>query len=341
MDKQPRVLVVDDIEANVRLLSGLISREKKYIVDTAQGAAGALEMMERNKPDIILLDIMMPDINGFQLAEIIKKDPRHASTPIIFITALSDQDSIAKAFDFGGVDYIVKPFNPAEVLKRIATHLRLKLLMDNLEDEVEARTKEVRAMNRAFVVALENASRFNDEDTGAHVVRLCHYSRLLAKEMGLPEEKVNLIYRYASLHDIGKIGIPSSILQKPGKLTPEEFDVMKRHSRMGYEIINLPGIPDEAKNIPLHHHEKYDGTGYPDGLKGEAIPVEARIVALADVYDALRSKRCYKDPFTHEQADQIINDLEGTHFDPKVVEAYRRHADEFRRIFDTIISFDQ
>lgn len=341
MEKQPRVLVVDDIEANVRLLSGLVAREKKYIVDTAQSAAAALELMEHNKPDIILLDIMMPDINGFQLAEIIKKDSRHASTPIIFITALSDQDSIAKAFDYGGVDYIVKPFNSAEVLKRISTHLRLKFLLDNLEEEVEARTKEVRSMNRAFVVALENASRFNDEDTGAHVVRLCHYSRLLAKELALPEETVNLIYRYASLHDIGKIGIPSAVLQKPGKLTPDEFDVMKRHSRIGYEIVNLPGIPEMAKNIPRYHHEKYDGTGYPEGLKGDAIPIEARIVALADVYDALRSRRCYKDAFTHEQADQIINDLEGSHFDPKVVEAYRKHAADFRHIYDTIVSFDQ
>jgi putative two-component system response regulator len=327
------ILAVDDNLNNLNVLSDLLDSEDFEMLFATDGES-ALKRAQYAAPDLILLDIMMPGMDGFETARRLKTIDITQKIPIIFLTALSDEDHITKAFELGGVDYITKPFNGKEVISRINTHLTLKNLIDHLDELVRKKTIELEQLNVGFVVALEKANYYNDKSTGNHIKRVSHYSRILAEGLGLPEEICTQIFRYASLHDIGKVGIPDSILKKPGRLSREEFDILKRHSQIGFKMIDSPAVVDVAKNIVRYHHERYDGTGYPDQLKGEKIPIEARIVTLADVYDALRTERVYKDAFSEQEADKIISELSGSLFDPKLVTIYQENKQAFEDIHD-------
>ncbi|OHD53720.1 MAG: hypothetical protein A2Y33_07305 [Spirochaetes bacterium GWF1_51_8] len=335
-EKASKILICDDIAENRKLLASTIQRYTQYeIVITSEGH-NVVEMAEQILPDVILLDIMMPGMDGFEVNKQLKENPATAHIPIIFITALGDTDSKVKAFENGGADYISKPFSPKEVIVRIKNQIRLSQLMNHLEETVKQRTQELESLNYALVLALENANYYNDTETGGHIHRVKYYSSILAKSMNLPDRDVEVISRYAPLHDIGKVGIPHTILKKEAKLTLEEFAKIKEHSYIGYKIIDLPGIPSAAKNIVYYHHEKWDGSGYPGGLKGESIPIEARIVALADVYDALRSERPYKKPYSEEESVKIIEDSSGTHFDPAIIQAFLDNRAKFNEIFNSL-----
>ncbi len=330
------IFVVDDIQENRHLLETIINKMTDFKVKCFSDGQSMLNEVRSNLPDLILLDIMMPDLDGYQTSEILKSDIETAGIPVIFITALSDIDSKSKAFDAGGVDYISKPFNPREVISRVRTHVKLKKLIYNLESEIEMRTLELEQINTAFIVALERANYYNDEDTGNHIKRVSHYSKLIAEDLGLPREFINTLYRFASLHDIGKVGIPPEILKKPAKLSDDEFNIMMTHCFIGYKMIDHPSISDIAKNLVYSHHEKYNGSGYPRKLMGDDIPIEARIVALADVYDALRARRIYKEPYSEEETYKIILEGTGNHFDPKIVEIFKKRRHDINDIFNKL-----
>jgi putative two-component system response regulator len=337
----PKVLICDDVLENRKLLASTLQRYAKFDLTMISDGATLLSKVEEIKPDIILLDIMMPEIDGYEVAKQLKSNPATDSIPIIFITALDQIESKMKAFDMGGVDYISKPFSPKEIIIRINNHLKLAQMMARLEEEVRERTQELESLNYALILALENANYYSDIETGAHIHRVNYYSRLLAQSLSLPEKEIQLIARYAPIHDIGKVGIPTEILKKKGKLTPEEFDKIKEHSYIGYKIIDLPGIPSVAKNIVYYHHERWDGSGYPSELKGESIPIEARIMALADVYDALRTERPYKSALAEDETVRIIEESSGTHFDPKVVDAFLKNRTKFNDVFKRLSQLDK
>lgn len=327
-----KILVIDDVPVNRKLLGSILQKVPEYEVLLAASGKVALESIEENLPDIILLDIMMPDMDGFEVARRLKANPRTTHIPVIFITALDDIDSKITAFEVGGSDYISKPFNPQEVLRRLTTQVRLKQYTDSLETMVQKRTEELEQLNLVLVSAFERTNYYNDDDTGKHIQRVQIFSRKIAEGLGMDGEMVSEIYRYSSLHDVGKVAIPDGILKKPGKLTPEEFEVMKSHTTIGLKILDFSSISQLLKNIVYSHHEKWNGSGYPQGLAGESIPIEARVVAIADVYDALRSRRPYKEPFDTEKSFRIINESSGSHFDPKIVEVFTKNREELERI---------
>ena len=318
----------------------------------------ALRAAFQEPPDLILLDIMMPAMDGFAVCEQLKADENLRGIPVIFISALDDTASKVKAFSHGGVDYVTKPFQEEEVCARVATHLKLRWTQlevekynDHLEDLVEAKVKEISDSHLATLVAISCLSEVRDDETGKHIERTQTLCKLLAQKLRenprytemITDAYIQNIYYAAPLHDIGKIGIPDSILLKPGKLSPDEFEIMKTHVSLGadaLEKIRFIYPKNEFINIGLSltrsHHEKWDGTGYPAGLRGEEIPLAARIMALADVYDALRSKRSYKKAFSHEQTVKIIQGEAGKHFDPTVVDAFLSIESTFAAIFDEI-----
>lgn len=337
MSIKNKILIIDDNEENRRLLINIIKDHMNHKILVANNGASALKMLKEMHrfalPDIILLDIMMPEMDGFTFAAETKKNPLLKDIPIIFITALNDPENKIKGLRLGGVDYITKPFHHEEVITRVTNHLKLKNLINNLENIVQERTYQIEKVTLALVNALINANYYNDDETGNHIKRVAYYSEVLAKGLHLSQEFINQVSLYAPLHDIGKVGIPDSILKKPGKLTPEEFEHMKRHSEIGYKMINDPAVSPVVKNIVLHHHEKWNGQGYPQKLEGDKIPIEARIVAIADVYDALRSKRVYKEAFSIEKSNSIILESSGTHFDPSLIEVFRKNMDTFAEIF--------
>jgi putative two-component system response regulator len=337
--KNQSILIVDDVAANRKLLATIIKNNTRYNILLAKSGKDAINSFNREKkhhPDLILLDIMMPEMNGYQAAEILKTNVESKNIPIIFITAMSEVEDKIKAFKTGGVDYISKPFNKYELLARINVHLQLKnandeltennrLLKDNeihLEHLVAQKTRQIAGMTISMVSALENANLYNDEDTGLHIKRVGEYSALLAKERGMDFDFIKKIRLYAPLHDVGKVGIPDKILKKQGKYSVEEFDLMKKHVIIGGNMLDDKNFDPMAKNIALYHHEKWDGAGYSKGLTGSDIPIEARITALADVYDALTTKRSYKEAFSDEKADTIIKEGSGRHFDPDLVSAF-------------------
>lgn len=329
-------MVVDDVAANRKILATIINKNTDFNVTLASDGNAVLNYIEQDLPDLILLDIMMPGMDGYEVARILQSKNKTKEIPILFITAVTDVESIVKAFDAGGVDYITKPFNKTELLSRINAHMQLKLMRDELKEKnslladrelhlvnlVEEKTVKLERTTLALVNALENANFFNDSDTGNHIKRVSEYSALLAREYGMDNDFVKRIRTFASLHDVGKVGLTDSLLKKPGKYTPEEFELMKDHVAIGSRMLDAQEIDDMARNIARYHHEKWDGSGYSEGLKGEEIPIEARFVALADVYDALSNKRVYKQAFPEEEVDKIIGESFGSHFDPALESIY-------------------
>jgi len=305
-------------------------------------------------PDLILLDVMMPEMNGFEVCERLKADSALKEIPVLFISALAETADKVNAFAAGGVDYLTKPFQFEEVFARVETHLRLRSMRLelerhnlHLEELVDEKVREISDAQLAILIAVTKLAEYRDDETGHHIERTRMFCSILAGRLRrqppwdeiVTGDYVENIFRAAPLHDIGKVGIPDCILLKPGKLTPEEFEIMKTHSIIGASTLQT--VQSRCPNsilvsmgiaIARSHHEKWDGSGYPDGLAGDNIPPSARIMALADVYDALRSKRPYKPPFTHEKSLEIIQGGAGRHFDPAVVDAFSAAEFEFAEV---------
>ena len=311
-NQKQTLLLVDDEPVNLRILKQLLHPDYQLIF--AKHGEEALKLALQERPDLILLDIMMPDMTGFEVCQQLKQRPETQAIPVIFVTALSEEHDEAAGF--------TKPISTAVVKARIKTHLSL------------VQADELRKTRLQVIQRLGRAAEYKDNETGTHVLRMSHYSKVIALAYGLSEAQADDLLHAAPMHDIGKIGIPDSIMLKPGKLTDDEFTIMKTHAEIGAEII---GEADSellrlAKSVALTHHEKWDGTGYPNGLKGDAIPLEGRIVALADVFDALTSKRPYKEAWPIEQTMDYIRQQSGVHFEPKLVELFEQNLAEIIQI---------
>lgn len=315
LDK-PRILIVDDEPANLKVMREVLGNQ--YRMSFAKSGAAAIALLEKELPKLILLDIMMPDMNGFEVCQIVKANPATSHIPIIFVTALSDESDEFKGFELGAVDYITKPISPAIVRARVKTHLSL------------VQAEQLKQAHVDLVQRLGRAAEYKDTDTGEHIIRMSQYSKVLALALGMDEQYAELLRQAAPMHDVGKIGIPDAILLKPGKLTADEFTHMKEHALIGAQILANSSSPllQLAHVLAIEHHEKWDGTGYPNGLKGEAISLEGRIVAIADVFDALTSKRPYKEPWSIEQTIEHMQQQAGKHFDPQLVELFIGKIDD-------------
>jgi len=318
-DKQV-ILVVDDTPENIDVLSGVLRAE--YKVKAALNGERALKIaMGEQKPDMILLDIMMPGMDGYEVCQRLKENLGTAKIPIIFITAKNQIEDEKKGLALGAVDYITKPISPSIVLARVHAQLALYDQSRVLEQKVRERTEELNNTRLEIIQRLGRAAEFKDNETGMHVIRMSHYSRLIAEALDYSEDWSELIFQAAPMHDIGKIGIPDSVLLKPGKLDEEEWHLMRQHPAFGAEIIgeHTSELLSMSKEIALSHHEKWDGFGYPNKLKGEDIPLSGRIIAIADVFDALTTERPYKKAWTVEDAVKLIDENSGSHFDPSLV----------------------
>jgi len=321
---QATVLVVDDTPENLSLMHGLLREHYRILVAPTGERALSLARGAR-VPDLILLDVMMPGMDGYEVCRAIKANPATEYLPVIFVTSLSDVGDEARGFEAGGVDFIVKPISPLVVRARVQTHLSL------------VKHSRLERSHRDAIFMLSEAGHFNDHDTGAHIWRMAAYSAELARAAGWSVESCRLMELAAPLHDTGKIGVPTTILAKPGPLDEAEWAVMRQHPQIGHEILSKSAAPvfQMAAEIALNHHEKWDGSGYPDALAGDAIPVSARLMAIADVFDALICARVYKHAFSYEEARAIIADGRGKHFDPDVVDAFVHDIETFKTIART------
>lgn len=307
---RPTLLLVDDEAINLQVLRHTL--QDQYRLLFAKDGSKALELAQAERPDLILLDIMMPGLSGYDVCMHLKQQAATAAIPVIFVTALTDDSHEHMGLELGAVDYINKPFNPHIVKARVRTHLSL------------VQAKELRETRLQIVQRLSTAAEYKDNETGRHVIRMSHYARNLALAAGYGHNAADELLHAAPMHDVGKIGIPDAILVKPGKLTGEEWTVMRQHTTIGAHIIGRhdSGLLQLARAIALHHHEKWNGSGYPDGLGGEDIPHAARIVAVVDVFDALTSVRPYKNAWPIKEALALLRNESGQHFDPQLVEAF-------------------
>ena len=338
MDRVADILVVDDTVANLQLLSNLL-KEEGYKIRAARSGELALRAVQHVKPDLILLDIKMPEMDGYEVCRLLKETPEHRDIPILFISALTDAEDKVKAFKMGGVDYIAKPFQIEEVKARVATHLQLKDYHDHLAEKVRDGLSEIELLNQEMIATqseviftMGEICETRSHETGMHVRRVSEYAYLLAKLAEVDDAE--LIKETAPMHDIGKVAIPDNILNKPGPLTTDEWTVMKTHSLLGYQMLSGSDRPmfKVAAMIALQHHEKWDGSGYPGGLKGEDIHIAGRIVAIADVFDALGNDRCYKKAWPLEQILQLLNEGKGRAFDPHLIDLFMHNLEKFIEI---------
>lgn len=368
-DDRARILIVDDEPLNIKVLVDLLRPHFDLLV--AKNGEQALERVAMPPPpDLILLDVMMPGMSGYEVCERIKANPLTSDIPVIFCSAMGESEDETRGFGVGAVDYITKPIAPMVVTARIQTHLQLRRASQalesynqHLEEKIAERTMEVQHVQDVTIRALASLAETRDNETGNHIRRTQHYVRLLAESVRshprfcdlLDDNIITLLFKSAPLHDVGKVGIPDAILLKPDSLTADEFAVMKTHAELGRKAL-IAALTDEADTNPLlnelspgrrasynaflnfacdiagSHHEKWDGSGYPNGLAGDAIPLGARLMAVADVYDALICSRVYKPAFTHAEAVNIIGKGRGTHFDPDITDAFLAKADEFHAI---------
>jgi putative two-component system response regulator len=358
------ILVVDDTPDNLSLMSGLL--KDMYKVKVANGGEKALRIAQTGAPPgLILLDIMMPEIDGYEVCKRLKGETRTRDIPIIFLTAKAEVEDEAYGLELGASDYITKPISPPIVLARVKTHLAIKRVQDFLRDqnqflesEVLKRTAEVMAIQDVTIHAMASLAETRDNETGNHIRRTQHYMKLLANKLRRhprfahfldSDHTIELLFKSAPLHDIGKVGIPDRILLKPGRFEPEEFEIMKTHTTLGRDAIlhaeqqlgiEMPFLT-LAKEIAYSHQEKWDGSGYPQGLSGDDIPISARLMAVADVYDALISRRVYKEGMPHEKAIAIMKDGRGSHFDPDVLDAFLELQDAFQMVAKAYHDSDQ
>ncbi len=343
MTDRGSILVVDDTHASLKLLTDILVGAGFHVRPADSGEL-ALASASAKPPALILLDVNMPGMDGFEVCRRLKEDERLSDIPVLFISALNDMNDKLSAFNAGGQDYITKPFQAEEVLARVNTHMKIRHLQGELErhnrlleQRVAEQVKDISDSQIATIIALAKLSESRDDDTGKHIERVQTFCRLLAEKMAeqpsygeaINSAFIENIFLASPLHDVGKVGISDKILLKPGKLTAEEFDIMKTHTVIGWQTLTA-AQEKYPKNtlmttgvcIARHHHERWDGNGYPDGLKGEEIPLEARIMAVADAYDALRSKRVYKEAFSHDKSRAILLEGKGAQFAPDVVDAF-------------------
>ncbi len=333
------LLVVDDVPENIDVLAGIL--RPYYRVKFATNGGDALALCQAAPPSLVLLDVMMPGMSGLEVCRSLKADLRTCDIPIIFLTALTEARDEEHGLTLGAVDYLHKPCKPAIVLQRVRIHLDLHNQNQALEAKVRERTRQLEDTRVEIIRRLGRAAEYRDNETGLHVVRMSQSAGLLARAAGVPDNRADLLVEAAPMHDIGKIGIPDHILLKPGKLDPEEWTVMKTHPTIGAEIIGEhdSDLLRMARVVALNHHERWDGSGYPRGLAKQAIPLEGRIVALADVFDALTSERPYKKAWSAEDAGNFIQSQSGAAFDPhlaqlflgllpEIIEINRRFADQ-------------
>jgi putative two-component system response regulator len=356
------ILVVDDTPDNLALMHALL--KDLYKVKVANSGKNALLISTSDSPpDLILLDIMMPDMDGYEVCRQLKANPKTMDIPIIFLTALTEAENEKKGLELGAVDYVTKPISPFIFMARIKNHLALKSMADFLRGrndflkiEVAKRTQEIGIAQEVTILAMTSLAETRDSDTGNHIRRTQYYVKALADHLRdhpkfawyLTEKNIDLLFRSAPLHDIGKVGIPDSILLKPGKLSAEEFEIMKTHTTLGYESIvhaeTVLGAKVDflacAKLIVLSHQEKWDGSGYPQALSGEDIPIAARLMAVADVYDALISRRVYKNAIPHAEAIKIMKEGSGKHFDPDILKVFVEIENEFFEISERFMDKD-
>jgi putative two-component system response regulator len=352
--EKPKILLVDDETLYLDILVDLLKDNYKTVV-AKNGAQALKRMFDEAPPDLVLLDIMMPDMNGYEVCRILKEDPRTREIPIIFLTVKSEINDEIHGFELGAVDYIAKPMSPPIVQARVKSHLalrhaqqQLKNQNELLEQRVKDRTEELMRTKDVAIFCMATLAETRDSETGKHILRTQNYIKRLAEHLKNHKRfagylngngTIEMLYKTSPLHDIGKVGIPDRILLKPSKLDPQEWELMKLHTQYGHDALLRAelemGTTDflrMAKEIALYHHERWDGTGYPRGLKGDAIPVSGRLMAIADVYDALISKRVYKDAYSHDEAVEIVRQSAGNHLDPDIVDAFLELQDEFHRI---------
>ncbi|MFA6921003.1 MAG: HD domain-containing phosphohydrolase [Gallionella sp.] len=333
------LLVVDDAPENIDVLRVILSDD--YIVKAATSCQMAMKIVAAQPPDLILLDVVMPGMSGHDVCRQLKENEVSRHIPVIFVTARNDAEDEALGFELGGADYITKPVSPSIVRARVRAHLALANQQHHLQELVSERTSELALSNKkleqthlSMIRQLGKAADYRDNETGLHVVRVGNYSKLLGLASGLPESHAELLMYASMMHDIGKIGVPDHILLKPAKLTDEEFEIIKRHPKIGAEIIGEHDaeVLKMAKDVALTHHEKWNGKGYPHGLSGSDIPLVGRIVAIVDVFDALTCIRPYKTAWTVEKALELICNEAGQHFDPELVRLFLNEETEVRRI---------
>lgn len=356
LGREMTILIVDDMPENIDSLAAILSTEHKIVAATS--GEKALEIaMSSSPPDLILLDIIMPETGGYEVCRRLKAHEKTSHIPIIFITALEGVEDEYKGLELGAADYLTKSANPAIVKARVDNQLTLKLHRDHLDSLVEERTKELELTRDATIECMAALAEYRDPETGGHIQRTKFYIKIMAEHLQkqekfssyLDDKTIALLCKSTPLHDIGKVGIPDNILLKPGKLTPEEFEIMKQHPVYGRDALRAAerkigkklSFLQYASEVAFSHHEKWDGSGYPLGLAGEDIPLVGRLMALADVYDALISKRVYKPPFSHHKAVAIIQEGKGRHFDPLLVDIFMELHEKFREVALQFIDFDE
>lgn len=348
MKVENEILIVDDVVENQEFVK-LVLEEDSYLFSTASSGEEALQQIRKNHFDLILLDVMMPGIDGFEVCRVLKADDTLKDIPVIFLTARLDVDALTQAFSMGAVDYITKPFNASELLVRVKNHIELhnakqnlRFLNVQLQQKLELKERrlisEIEDGQKEMIYALTEMVEAASDETGKHIRRVAEYSRLLARHHPhLTLEDEEIIAHAAPMHDLGKYSIPSGILHKPGELTDEEYDIVKEHTTRAHEFFkgSQRRLMKAADIIALQHHEHWDGKGYPQGLEGENIHIYGRIVALADVFDALTHQRQYKEAWSIDAAVDYIKGRSGTQFDPRLVDIFMNHIVEFLEVYES------
>ncbi len=354
--KNAGIMIVDDVPLNTTIARAHLASEGYRNIITETDSTKVLSLLYQKDPDLLLLDIMMPEVSGLDILEVVRGDRHFAHLPVLILTATTDRDLKIQALELGATDFLNKPIDAQDMIPRVRNALLVKSHQDHLEAMVRARTCELEHAQKEVVYCLARAAEYRDNDTGHHVIRVSRYVALIARKLGLDEQTVDMMSQASMLHDMGKIGIPDSVLHKPGRLNDQDRDLMRRHCEFGFDICMHAGdtktadadilgsfgqqllegcsspLLQMAASIAATHHEKWDGTGYPRGLAGESIPLEGRITAVADVFDALSSKRPYKEAFPLNRCIAILQDGRGTHFDPHLLDLFLDSMDEVRAI---------
>ena len=342
-DSKPKILIVDDTPTNIQLAASVLG-SVKYDISFSYSGIEALEMINEQQYDLILMDVMMPEMDGHECCRLVRKHPNYRYVPILFLTARTDEESVIMGFDAGGSDYVTKPFHARELVARAENLIKLKYFEDFQEAKILETLAEVEKLNieivdtqKEVIFTLGAVVEARSNETGKHIKRVAEYSYLMSKLYGLEEEHAQLIRLASPMHDIGKIAVPDAVLEKPGKLSVEEFEVMKRHAQVGYDMLSKTNRPilNTAATIAGTHHEKFNGTGYPKGLKEHDIPIEGRITAFADVFDALGSSRVYKKAWSDEAIFEFFKAERGNHFDPQIVDLFFANLADFLHVRDT------